>query len=169
VQKKIVPQATYDKLETKLWQNRNKSIPLASVGVLIGIAAGCFGASGPYFTPIETQTETALIYIYRPWMLVGSGFSYTILANDRPVVDLKNGGYYPFRTTPAKISFRTDPGEPGRTITIEATAGQSYFIELYIKETPSGWGAYPVLRYVDQPTAMTEIGDCRLVPGREGS
>ncbi len=74
----------------------NKRVFLALMAALtIIIISGC-ATTGAAFTPIHTTGDHAVVYIYRPSKFVGSAGYWTLTINEQPIVDLRNGGYYPY-------------------------------------------------------------------------
>jgi hypothetical protein len=91
--------------------------------------AGCFSATGPAFSSVETtDANKALVYIYRPFNIIQIGVMPYIYIDEVKYGQLKSGGYLYYFVDPGKrmIEFRSSPD---RTMTIypDFIAGEEYY------------------------------------------
>ena len=110
---------------------------LTTSGLLLCIAwilGGCSHATGPYFRAAEhLASDQAMVYLYFPKQS-GYSDSYTILGNGATVTRLDEGGYYPFRTVPGRMTFSLDGYPKKHTLTIAAQPGHTYFVKVALTE-----------------------------------
>jgi hypothetical protein len=122
--------------------------------------AGCVSLGPPFTEEPSIPEGTALVYIYRPGNFVGSAVSYLVYANETPVVELYNGGYFPYFADPGAIRFWAKT-ESESSVTIEVAAGQRYFVKGTV-----GMGFFvgrPYLTFVPQESGQIEIMNCKRI------
>ena len=88
----------------------------------------------------------ATVYFYRLYNYYGSAVKMKILANDQPVVRLKNASYYTFQTPPGDYYFRASMGTESR-IRVKLEPGEDYYVKAAI--VPGFWSGHPQLELVD--------------------
>ena len=117
-------------------------------------------ASGPQFEKVENVAGKALIYIYRPSTIHGSGFSPEIKINDQSILHLVSGGYFPYFSSPGEITISiTNVGT--KTITLKATSGQTYYVRG--GTIPMALGI-PSIKLMPTDIGSQEINKCKLIP-----
>jgi hypothetical protein len=138
-------------------------IKLSMPFVLALVMAGCATTSGQRFEQEKTTpADKAVIYVYREAGLVGAAVAYTVRVNGAEVAKLPAGGYFPYYATPGEVEFSAQT-EAKTSVTIDAKAGQSYYIKGTI-----GVGVFvghPHLVVVPNEIGAHEIIACALVPG----
>jgi hypothetical protein len=67
------------------------------------LLAGC-ATSGPPFVPDAPGPDSALLYLYRPSGMVGSGNHYLAAINDKPIARMKSGSYFVMQHPPGEIA-----------------------------------------------------------------
>ena len=133
---------------------------LVSLGLLAALA-GCASLGPPFLPLASVPSGKAVVYLYRPSSFVGSAISFTVNAGELPVINLSNGGYFPYVTTPGRISFWAKT-EAESFVIIEVEPGMEY----YLKGTV-GMGVLvgrPNLQQMPPELGRLEILDCKLIP-----
>ena len=105
------------------------SCTLFFIGWTLG---GCTHATGHFFSPAKhLRPDQALVYLYFPRQLGSLPPSHTtILANGTTVTRLDQGGYYPLRAAPGRMTFSLS-GEPeNHNLTMTAEPGRTYFVKV---------------------------------------
>jgi hypothetical protein len=135
-------------------------IILAITGATL-FSAGC-ATLGPAYTPDSgAPKDKATVYVYRSSAMAGGAISYKVAVNGVDVSSLPSGGYFVsyVKAGENEISAKT---EAKTSVTIDAKAGQSY----YVKGT-LGMGVlvgHPHLVEVSSDVGSKEIAKCKLVP-----
>ena len=156
--------------------------PIFACAFSAAVLSGCAfnKPQGPAFLPHAlTQSERALIYVYRP---KGESFgydrAYSLVANGKIITDLLYEGYFPFEVDPGKLSLAADlkstTGQQLRVglldfalrpeaarMDIETKAGSTYFIKFH-PET-NAFSFEPRLYLIASEVGEREIRDCRLI------
>ncbi len=138
-----------------------------SIISLVLLAAGC--ASTPPFRPATPESDSALIYLYRPSSIVGAGNHYLAAVNGQVVARMKSGSYYVLDYPPGEIviSSKVDSAlgwwGPGvivgalqgfiETERFKAAGGSKYFIHF-----PSG------KLNSNEEKALKDMGGTDLLP-----
>jgi hypothetical protein len=131
-----------------------RRIALAFVAVIILMVSEC-AAAGPKFVEEPGIPEgKALIYLYCPKAYYGSPVDVEVLANEEPVVVLKQGYYFPYITAPGRIDFAGV--QRSTQVTLDAEAGHEYFVRI-----GTGIKRWEFMA-VHREKAMSEITACRL-------
>ena len=98
------------------------------------VLTGC-GATGPAYVAepeMNVGSDKALVYIYRPSAFAGSAVTYDVhvgpVEDDKAIVELKNGGYFPYYTTPGEIDFWAKT-ESTSSVTLDLKAGDVKYIK----------------------------------------
>lgn len=102
---------------------------LASLSVLVG---GCT-AGGPAFSPTEVvNADKALIYIYRPFNVIGCGLAPCVYIDEVKYAPLKNKGYLVCFIEPGKrmIELREPMWSKPLTVYPDLESGKEYYIRL---------------------------------------
>ena len=130
------------------------------------ILAGC-ATSGPPFVPEAPRPDSALLYLYRPSGMVGSGNHYLAAINDKPIARMKSGSYFVMQHPPGEIAvsrksvpafgllpFNLTGLIDGfvKTVQFELKGGQRYFITF-----PAGQ------LITDEAQALSEMSGAELL------
>jgi hypothetical protein len=138
---------------------KNFSLLLIAMALLSGCAS--LPNTAPSYTPDSAGTpDKATVYVYRSSGFVGGMLSPNVSANGVPLADLPAGGYFVYHAAPGTVEL-TAHTEAKTSVTVEAKAGESY----YIKES-IGMGVFaghPHLELVSADVGAKEIKDCKLV------
>jgi hypothetical protein len=144
---------------------KKRFIVPSAVAMLVLFLSGC--ASGPKFAPVvsvDVPPGKALVYIYRTPSFAGSAVQYAVNAGERKIVQLQNGGYYPYICDPGSIEFWAAT-EARASLTIDVAAGETYYLRGSL-----GIGffvGHPKLQLIPAEQALSEIADCVLIPGAD--
>ncbi len=146
---------------------------LSAAGFRVAVAIALIGlvgcaASGPkYEEPGAIPSGQGVVYIYRPSKLMGGGVSFDIHTGtkeeDREITTLKNGGYFPFYTTPSELTLWAKT-ESEASVTLDVKEGEAYYVKGSI-----GVGFFlgrPRLEVVDSETGAREVKECKLLPAK---
>jgi len=112
----------------------------------------------------DQHDESAIVYFYRLPNYAGSGVRMKILANNEPVVLLRNNSWYSYMVNPGEYTFSCYTGSEAR-LKLSLEPGKSYYIKGYLNM--GFWSAIPVLELVDSVSgkAVIEGGSLRpLIP-----
>jgi hypothetical protein len=71
------------------------------------LPVGC-AASGPKFERAAVPANKAVVYVYRNGSMLGAASTYHLLANDKYVATLTNGGYCVLEVDPGVVKFAYD-------------------------------------------------------------
>lgn len=105
--------------------------------------------------------EPAIVFFYRLPNYVGSGIKMKILANNEPVIMLRNGSYYQHSFSPGEYNFSCKMG-PESSLKIILEPGKTYYIKGYINT--GFWSAIPILELVDSLAGQAVIESKSLRP-----
>lgn len=109
------------------------SCVLLCIGWLLN---GCTQATGHFFSPAKyLPPDQTMVYLYFPVQPGRHPHSHTtILANGMTVTRLDEGGYYPMRAAPGRMTFSLS-GEPdNHNLTMTAEPGRTYFVKVLIHQ-----------------------------------
>jgi hypothetical protein len=129
---------------------------LALLLALVG--CGVQGPNGPSYQRGQTSSARSVVYLYRPYSLVGVVLLIPVHCGDDSVA-LKPGAYHKFTVDPGQLDCSTTTGGKS-AIDIDAKAGQTYFI----RQSILTWfvlvpDTYLALKTAEE--AQTEIEQCR--------
>lgn len=139
------------------------SCVLLCIGWLLN---GCTQATGHFFSPAKyLPSDQTMVYLYFPVQPKPLGSpgplrsSTNILANGTMVTRLDEGGYYPLRAAPGRVTFSLS-GEPeNQSLTVAGEAGHTYFVKVLIHQ-----GKFTnQLFLVNEELAHGEMGPLRLM------
>jgi hypothetical protein len=119
--------------------------------------AGC-AVQGREFKAKPIPNEKALIYVYRPYSVLGAVLIPTVNCGENGIA-IGPGGYHPFTVTPGTISCNAHT-EATSEVEIEARPGEEY----YVKED-MGVGFFigrPHLSTVEPEIGRSQIQACKL-------
>lgn len=165
---------------------------VVSVIVLTLLSACAFNTpTGATFShQAVSGSDKALVYFYRP---SGESFGYDrtyfLSVNQRRVVDLLHGGYFPYETSPGKLTLQSDVNFSVRKwlpciifpicivviieaatmpeaakLDIEVEAGKTYYVRMHPETSPNHFS--PHLTLVSKEEGEKEIADCKLITDR---
>ena len=120
--------------------------------------AACATVGGAFREDSAVPDGKAVVYFYRPRAFSGSALNLLILNKDGPVVSLRNGAYYKYVMTAESIKFWTQTGVVDTPVTVDARAGQIYYVRF--KATGFLVPDQQWLVIVDRDTALKEISRC---------
>ena len=140
------------------------SLNMGFLVISIMIFQSC-AARGPVFQKIETIPENiSLVYIYRPEKFIGALVSYDIKAGDEYVVNLQNGGYFPYITKPRPVEFWAET-EAKSSVSLVIKPGREYYIRGTV--VAGIFIGRPKLEVVSPENAKQEILKCKLLSKNE--
>jgi len=119
----------------------------------------------PRFQPSPAEPDRALVYLFRPANVSGSLFPITISTRvetgDVEIVALWSGGYYPWYVPAGETRLRVAE-DVTKSVTFEALAGQTYYVEGH---TSIGWTTPGMhLDLVNAARGANEVRRLRLLP-----
>jgi hypothetical protein len=113
--------------------------------------AGC-GVNGEEYQPRPAPAEKSIIYIYRPYKILGSGATPLVTCGSESI-EMEPGGFYSFAQETGTVTCATaNDSKPG--LKFEARPGEQYFIK---EDVDSG----TPLTLIRASIASDEIKDCR--------
>lgn len=119
---------------------------------------GCTTLGGTPFRPVEISSEKALIYVYRPRVIVGGAVSYPIYINNQKVTTLPHTGYYAHLVEPGEVFITAKTLENEAHVKLDAVAGEVYYIK---GGTATGhFSGRATLSQVHPTQGAAEIKDC---------
>lgn len=145
----------------------NFRIRLIGITILLGVSLLCFSCAslGPVYQKIDSIPEgVGLVYIYRPFNLIGSGVVYDVKVGETAVTTLSIGGYYPYFAKPGEVELWAKT-ESKSSVTLDVKAGQTYFVKGTV-----GVGILvgrPHLMVVPTEIGEKEIVECNLIPEKK--
>jgi hypothetical protein len=95
--------------------------------------AGCT-ANGPVFSRVEiTDDNKAVVYLYRPFSVVGCGQTPWIYIDDIKQGQMKNNGYIVYFVEPGKrmIEVRDQMWDKSLTLYPDLEGGKEYYIRFF--------------------------------------
>lgn len=131
--------------------------------LLMGLfISGCIPTGQPFSPVKEMASSDAVIYIYRPFNMVGGARMYTIWVDRQEMGKLTNGAYEPFVVSPGthKVELKEDVllgrGDEFE-ITVESVANSANYLRF-----GSDWAAGKAkLKSVDDSVAIPELEKCK--------
>lgn len=103
--------------------------------------------------------EKAALYIYRN-SFVGQALKKTVTLDGTVIGETANKVYFYKEIAPGEHTLATESEFSDNTLTFNAEAGKSYFVEQYIKMGVFVGGAG--IRMVDEETGKKGVQECRL-------
>jgi len=139
-------------------------LPRTAIHSLLLVVAlavsGC--ATGPAFKTEEVPQGKALVYIYRPPIMLGAALTPSIVIDKLNAIQLTMGGYYPYLADAGEVTIALI--HTGRmAIKLPVKAGETY----YVKATLQFMGA-PYIEAFDADAALPELKECKRLPPVEG-
>ena len=130
------------------------NVRIAMLAAAALVAGGC-AVQGKPFERADTQSNTAVIYVYRPYSFFGSLIHPTVQCGDE-TASIGPGGYHAFVVPAGHVTCRTG------TETADALDFDADPRVYYVRERIS-WGIMvgrPQLNPVDTDEAQAEIQSC---------
>jgi hypothetical protein len=94
------------------------------LAALVGSSlAGCF-AQGNAFKRVPPSTTKAIVYVYRPYHVMGSANDPMVTCG-HDTLAIRSGGYHAFMADPGTITCTTDAGG---SVSFEVRPEQEYFV-----------------------------------------
>jgi len=139
----------------------NKSL-IAAVILLAALVGGC--VSVPMASPeldaaarsFAVKPGKANIYVYRN-EIFGTALRLPVALDGKPVGDTAINTFLLLEVSPGSHTIQSK-SENGATVTINAVAGQSYYVWQEVK-----MGARAALHHVDEATGKTAVNECKLI------
>jgi hypothetical protein len=114
--------------------------------------SGCFLA-GESYQPVPVPAQRAVVYVYRPYSILGSQDSPMITCG-RESIEIEPGAYHAFVVDTGPLACSAGAAE----VKLEARAGEQYFIREHV---PMGLGNdAPQLTMMSAKAGQDEIQDC---------
>jgi hypothetical protein len=153
--------------------------------VLITSLISSCASIGKPFTEVKHIPEgKALVYLfftsYQDVYVQKVLAAFLVKANNKPVVDLEAGGYFPYFAEPGKLILTTkqsyrfgatgiiDPAfSPKESFTLTIEAGKTYYVEgLYEYQLFKGASerALKLRRVYDEMEAILKLEECNILP-----
>lgn len=133
---------------------------LGPIILILTLLVGC-GASGPAFKPVDPlPAGKGVVYIYRESGFVGGGVYGTVTADKKPITKIKNGGYFPYISSPGAVHFEVTT-EAANEADVSVEAGK----EKYLKTTVGIGFFVGHLKFseVSPEIGRKEISECKLL------
>jgi hypothetical protein len=130
------------------------NLRIAMLAAAALVASGC-AVQGKPFERADAQSNTAVIYVYRPYSFFGSLIHPTVRCGDE-TASIGPGGYHAFVVPAGQVTCRTS------TETADALDFHADPRVYYVRER-IGWGiavGRPQLNPVDTDEAQAEIQSC---------
>lgn len=134
---------------------------------IIIMVSGC--ASQPVFTPQSiSSADKALVYFYRPpGETLGYTGTYYIDVNQRRVVVLMQGRYFPYEVSPGKLTVKSGLVVPPVSIAsrqeaeleIDVEPGNTYYVRMHPVTHLTSYT--PKLSLVSKESGHAEIANCQ--------
>ena len=131
--------------------------------LLLGtVLAGCIPTGQPFAQIKDMTNDQAVIYLYRPYNMVGGAKLYTILVDQQEMGKLSNGAYEPFVVAPGTHTVELKE---------DALLRKGYEFEVTVQSVANGagylrfgseWAAGKAdLKTVDAAIATPELVKCK--------
>lgn len=105
-------------------------------------------------TAFASQAGHGNIYFFRLPDYRGSAAKMTILANDNPIVRLKNRAFFRYEASPGNYVFSLSFGSSSK-VSLTVEPGKDYYIKCYINM--GFWSGIPILELVDPVSGKSLI------------
>ena len=127
-----------------------------ALGALSVILAGC-GAQGDEYQPRPVPAEKSVVYIYRPYQVLGSSATPMVTCGHE-TIEMEPGGYYAFEQDIGPVTCTAASAEKVE-YKFDARPGEQYFIREDVDTVTQGGHTHFKLMRAD--IATDEIKDCR--------
>lgn len=103
--------------------------------LIFTLIVGCAAAPGPNFEPLVDKPNEAVLYVYRPSKMRGSGTYPHIYVDGIEKSPLKNGGYIALYLPPGEHVILSKGKDwkwdlPDSSVKLTVTSGETYFVKL---------------------------------------
>lgn len=115
------------------------------------LLAGC-GVNGEEYQPKPVPAEKSVVYIYRPYKVLGSAAAPMVTCGHE-TIEMEPGGYYAFEQESGPVTC-TAATEAKTEYKFDARPGEQYFIK---EDVDSG----KLFTLMNAAVASEEIKDCR--------
>lgn len=161
-----------------------------ALAVFLSLLTGCAfnKPTGAAFSlQMPSSPDKALVYFYRPrGESFGYDRTYYVAVNQRKVVNLLHGGYFPYEANPGKLALLSDVNVSGRQflpdililpavgtiaeaaanaeaakLDIEVEAGKTYYVRMHPDTSFTHFT--PRLTLMTNEAGETEIAGCKLI------
>jgi hypothetical protein len=129
---------------------------ICGVGVACLMLAGC-GVQGDEFQPQRVPAEKSVVYLYRPFKVLGSSATPMVTCGHE-TIEMEPGGYYSFEQESGPVTCIT-AGATKVEYKFDARPGERYFIRQDVDTVIQGGAIHFKLMRAD--IAQDEIQDCR--------
>ena len=144
------------------WAKRNY---LAVFLISALVLTGCASVMGQKFQEASVKQDTARIYIYRPWTMVGGAVSYPVYINGEKIFQLPHTAYYVYYADPGEVFITAKTLENEASVKLRAEAGKTYYIK---GGTSLGqFAGRATLAEVHPNTGKKEIVKCKYYPNND--
>lgn len=140
-----------------------KKILIGVLGLTMLFSVSCVSMQSKPFSPAtDLNGSEGVIYLYRPYNIIGGGKMYTILLDGKEVGKLVNGSYHALQVGPGehKVKLKEDVFLiKGREYdaALQMTAGSTKYLRF-----GGSWGAGQAkLVPVEESNAMPELQECK--------
>lgn len=116
--------------------------------------AGC-GPQGEAYQPMAAPASRSLVYIYRPYALVGSQLAPMVTCGHESI-ELEAGGFYEFVADSGPITCSA--GDPAAELKLDARAGEKYFIREDVNS--NGFSAHVRFKLMDAAAGEDDVKEC---------
>jgi hypothetical protein len=106
---------------------------------------------------VALQAEEAVVYVYRPFTVVGMAISPRVVINESSAYAVGVGGYFPYFVKSGKVDLSAIY-RGVNSISLEAKAGETYFVKVGTK-----FGGRTSIEEIQSEIATQEIADCTLI------
>jgi hypothetical protein len=111
-----------------------KYLILACVALLLTACAST--PKGPQFSSVTeiTNSQKALVYIYRPGVYYGKAITYPVLLNGNKIADIGHNGYFSVELDPGEYTIRPDTASIDHDLKIDLIADSTTYLKLKTNE-----------------------------------
>jgi hypothetical protein len=122
-----------------------------------GLAVLCGCASGPAYQAAEVPPAKAVVYVYRPFSMLGGAIQPTVTCGSEGV-SLAPGGYHAYVVEPGAVTCGAST-EASDAVEVKAVAGEPSYVK---EEIGVGvFAGHPHLYLVEASRAESEIAKCK--------
>jgi hypothetical protein len=123
---------------------------------MMAMLAGC-GAQGEAYQPRTVPASKSVIYIYRPFKVLGST-AVPMITCGPETIELDSGGYYDFVADSGQV-ICTAAGDTASQLKFDADPGGQYYVR---EDVVSGTlGSHTSFKLMNAAVGGDEIKDCK--------
>src|SRR5258708_37573000 len=127
-----------------------------ALGALCMLLSGC-AAQGAEYQPRRVPAEKSVVYIYRPYKVLGSSATPMVTCGHE-TIEMEPGGYYAFEEQSGPVTCAA-ASETKVEYKFDAHPGEQHFISEDVDNLTQGDATHFTLMRAD--IAADEIRDCR--------